>query len=118
MCVWAQLLGLALGAKTVKMAQGHRGANHPVRNLRTNKVEITSQNHGYAIASDNLPDNVVITHKSLFDDTIAGIKTAGGRVCSVQYHPESSPGPHDSHYIFDDFVANMKKHSHNRDQHA
>lgn len=106
-CLGHQLLALALGAKTEKMRQGHRGANHPIRNISTQKVEITSQNHGYVVAHGSLPKGVVSTHLSLFDGTIAGLRVEGKPVFSVQYHPESSPGPHDSRYLFDQFVDMM-----------
>ena len=102
-CLGHQLLALALKAKTKKMKLGHRGANHPVKNLINNKVEITSQNHGFEIIKENLPKNVEITHKSLFDNCIEGIKLKNKPVFSVQYHPESSPGPQDSYYLFDQF---------------
>jgi carbamoyl-phosphate synthase small subunit len=85
------------------MHQGHRGANHPVKDLKTNKVEITSQNHGFVVKDDSLPDNVKITHISLFDKTIEGIELTDKAAFSVQFHPESSPGPHDSHYLFERF---------------
>ena len=103
-CLGHQLLALALGAKTIKMHHGHRGSNHPVYNIETGTVEVTSQNHGYAVDGQTLPANVVVTHKSLFDDTIEGIKLTDYPVRSVQYHPEGCPGPQDSHYIFQDFA--------------
>ncbi len=103
-CLGHQLLALAMGAKTIKMSQGHRGANHPVQDLRTKKVEITSQNHGFCVDKDSLPDNLEITHISLFDNTIEGIKVKNKKAFSVQYHPESSPGPSDSFYLFEEFV--------------
>ena len=104
-CLGHQLLGLTLGARTEKMRQGHRGANHPILNLKTGKVEITSQNHGFVVC--DLPDGVKETHRSLFDGTIAGLELTGRPVSSVQYHPESSPGPHDSRYLFEGFKATM-----------
>lgn len=104
-CLGHQLLALAAGAKTKKMFQGHRGANHPVINLTNKKVEITSQNHGFCVDDLDLPDNIEVTHRSLFDGTIAGIKLKGKYAFSVQYHPESSPGPSDSFYCFEDFVS-------------
>ncbi len=107
-CLGHQLLALALGCITTKMHQGHRGANHPVQDLHTGKVEITSQNHGFVVAKNALPDDVEITHLSLFDDTIEGIKSKTKPVFSVQYHPESSPGPHDSFYLFERFIGFMK----------
>ena len=103
-CMGHQLLCLASGLDTIKMKQGHRGINHPVKNLQTNKVEITSQNHGFCADDEHLPSNIKITHRSLFDNTIAGIARTDKYAFSVQYHPESSPGPHDSQYLFDDFV--------------
>jgi len=107
-CLGHQILALALGAKTKKMRLGHRGANHPVKNLIKNKVEITSQNHGFEIIKKSLPKNIEITHKSLFDDCIEGIKLKNKPVFSVQYHPESNPGPQDSIYLFQEFINNMK----------
>ena len=106
-----QILALALGAKTEKMKLGHRGANHPVKNLIENKVEITSQNHGFEIVKENLPKNIEITHESLFDKSIEGIKLKNKPVFSVQYHPESNPGPQDSVYLFEEFVKSMKKNA-------
>ena len=101
-CLGHQLISLALGAKTKKMFQGHRGANHPVKNLETEKVEITSQNHGFEVTEKSIPKGVKITHKSLFDGSIEGIRK-GKNIFAVQYHPEASPGPHDSHYLFQEF---------------
>ncbi len=109
-CLGHQLLALALGGKTVKMAQGHRGANHPVKNHITGAVEITSQNHGFAVLADSLPADVTITHTSLFDGSVEGLRVNGKPVFSVQYHPEASPGPHDSAYLFDEFMK-LIKHS-------
>lgn len=106
-CLGHQLLALAMGAKTVKMHQGHRGANHPVQDLRTKKVEITSQNHGFTVDEKTLPDNLEITHRSLFDGTIEGVKVKNKKAFSVQYHPESSPGPSDSYYLFERFMQMM-----------
>jgi carbamoyl-phosphate synthase small subunit len=103
-CLGHQLIALALGAKTEKMRQGHRGANHPIRNEKTGKVEITSQNHGYVVSIDHFPANAEVTHKSLFDGTVAGLAMKDKPVFAVQYHPESSPGPHDSRYLFDQFI--------------
>ena len=108
-CLGHQLLALACGGKTIKMAQGHRGANHPVQNLKNNKVEITSQNHGFTVDKLSLPNNIEITHISLFDQTIEGIKIKNKPAFSVQYHPESSPGPSDSVYLFDEFVELIKQ---------
>ncbi len=110
-CLGHQLLALSLDAKTKKMKLGHRGANHPVKNLINKKVEITSQNHGFEIIKQSLPKNVDITHKSLFDDCIEGIKLKGKPVFSVQYHPESNPGPQDSHYLFNQFIEEVKKNA-------
>lgn len=103
-CLGHQLLGLALGAKTRKMAQGHHGANHPVKDLETGKVEIVSMNHGFTVDQQTLPKGVKETHVSLFDGTNCGIAVEGKPAFSVQYHPEASPGPMDSHYLFDRFA--------------
>ena len=110
-CLGHQILSLALGAKTKKMFQGHRGANHPVKNLETSVVEITSQNHGFEVDRDSLPNNIIETHISLFDGTNEGIKHKDLPIFSVQYHPESSPGPHDSKYLFNQFFELVKKHA-------
>jgi len=110
-CLGHQILALALGAKTKKMKLGHRGANHPVKNLIKDSVEITSQNHGFEIIKKSLPKNIKITHKSLFDNCIEGIKLKNKPVFSVQYHPESNPGPQDSVYLFQEFINNMKKNA-------
>jgi carbamoyl-phosphate synthase small subunit len=109
-CLGHQMLGLALGAKTVKMAQGHHGANHPVQDLSTGKVEIVSMNHGFAVDRESLPDGVVETHVSLFDGSNCGIALADQPVFSVQYHPEASPGPKDSFYLFERFRDAMRAH--------
>ncbi len=106
-CLGHQMLALALGARTVKMNHGHHGANHPVKDLETGKVEITSMNHGFTVDSQTLPDGVAETHVSLFDGSNCGIRMAGRPVFSVQYHPEASPGPQDSFYLFDRFAAAM-----------
>ena len=103
-CLGHQILALALGARTEKMHMGHRGANHPVKELATGKVEITSQNHGFVVVEESLPDTVEVTHKSLFDGSLEGIALKDRPVFSVQYHPEASPGPQDSHFLFDRFV--------------
>ncbi len=103
-CLGHQLLGLAVGGKTEKMHQGHHGANHPVKDLTTGKVEITSMNHGFAVDTASLPANVRQTHISLFDGSNAGLEVEGKPIFSVQYHPEASPGPHDSHYLFTRFL--------------
>jgi carbamoyl-phosphate synthase small subunit len=106
-CLGHQLLGLACGAKTFKLKFGHRGANHPVQNLETSAVEITSQNHGFAVAEDSLPDFLSVTHRSLNDGTIEGLTHRDVAAYSVQYHPEASAGPHDSHYLFRRFLKSM-----------
>ena len=106
-CLGHQLLALALGARTYKLTQGHRGANQPVKELATGRVEITSQNHGFAVADDSLPEGVEVTHTSLFDGSNEGIACAARRAFSVQYHPEASPGPSDSAHLFRRFVAMM-----------
>lgn len=103
-CLGHQLLALAYGASSYKLKFGHRGANHPIKNLATGKIEITSHNHGFAINKEALPKELEITHLNINDDTIAGIKAKDKPVFSVQYHPESSPGPHDSDYLFEDFL--------------
>jgi carbamoyl-phosphate synthase small subunit len=107
-CLGHQMLGLAIGAKTVKMHQGHHGANHPVKDFTTGKVEITSMNHGFAIERDTLPAEAEETHRSLFDGSNCGLRLRGRPVFSVQYHPEASPGPEDSHYLFRRFVNLMR----------
>jgi carbamoyl-phosphate synthase small subunit len=108
-CLGHQMLGLALGARTEKMRFGHHGANHPVKDLTTGKVEITSQNHGFAIADEGLPECLEVTHRSLFDGTIQGIRLKGRPVFSVQYHPEASPGPMDSAYLFERFLSYVRE---------
>ena len=108
-CLGHQLLALALGAKTSKMHLGHRGANHPVKNLITNKVEITSQNHGFKVEENSIPNNVNVTHLSLFDKSVEGIELINKPIFSVQYHPEASPGPQDSKYLFNKFVNYILK---------
>ena len=110
-CLGHQMLALSLGAKTVKMHQGHHGANHPVKDHTTGKVEITSMNHGFAVAGGSLPDAVEETHVSLFDGSNCGLRLKDKPVFSVQYHPEASPGPRDSHYLFDRFVGMMAEHA-------
>ncbi len=107
-CLGHQLLALAVGAQTTKMFQGHRGANHPVKRLSDGTVEITSMNHGFAVESATLPEGVVETHVSLFDGSNCGIEIDGGRAFSVQYHPEASPGPQDSFYLFERFVGMLR----------
>jgi carbamoyl-phosphate synthase small subunit len=108
-CLGHQLLALALGGQTKKMHMGHRGANQPVKDLTTGKVEITSQNHGFCVLPETLPENVEVTHISLFDQSNEGIRIKNQPVFSVQYHPEASPGPMDSHYLFERFTGMMKK---------
>lgn len=108
-CLGHQMLALALGARTKKMHLGHRGANHPVKDLETGKVEITSQNHGFCVELDSLPPGVIATHVSLFDGSNEGLRVNDKPIFSVQHHPEASPGPKDSHYLFDRFVAAMER---------
>ena len=107
-CLGHQLLAIALGAETKKMSFGHRGANHPVKELATGRVEITSQNHGFEVMADSLPAGVTATHVSLFDGTLEGLAVDDRPIFSVQYHPEASPGPQDAQHLFARFVANMK----------
>jgi carbamoyl-phosphate synthase small subunit len=109
-CLGHQLIGLSQGLKTVKMFNGHRGVNHPIKNLLTGKGEITSQNHGFVISKESIENNsdVEITHLHLNDNSVAGIRLKSKPVFSVQYHPEASAGPHDSRYLFDDFIARIK----------
>ncbi len=110
-CIGHQLIALALGAKTQKMRRGHRGANHPVKDLTTGKIEITSQNHGFVVDKKSLPKELEVSHISLFDQTVEGLRHTSKPTFCVQYHPESSPGPHDSRYLFDRFTDLMKKTS-------
>jgi carbamoyl-phosphate synthase small subunit len=109
-CLGHQILAEANGISTYKMHHGHRGLNHPVKNLITGKSEVTSQNHGFAVKAEEVAKNknVEITHVNLNDDTVEGIRLKNKKAFSVQYHPESSPGPHDSRYLFDDFVESLK----------
>tara|TARA_B100000579_G_scaffold436286_1_gene461826 strand:- start:7081 stop:8187 length:1107 start_codon:yes stop_codon:yes gene_type:complete len=109
-CLGHQILALALGAKTYKLKFGHRGCNHPVKNLLSKEIEITSQNHGFAIDSNSLSQELIITHRSLNDDTIEGIKCINYPAFSVQYHPESNPGPHDSRYLFKEFIKMIQNY--------
>jgi carbamoyl-phosphate synthase small subunit len=109
-CLGHQMMALAVGAKTRKMHQGHHGANHPVKDFTTDKVEIVSMNHGFAVDRDSLPENAIETHVSLFDGSNCGIALKDRPAFSVQHHPEASPGPQDSHYLFDRFVAMMDEH--------
>jgi carbamoyl-phosphate synthase small subunit len=112
-CLGHQILGLALGGETFKLKFGHHGANHPVLNRLTGKVEITSQNHGFAVDPDSLRDSEIeLTHVNLNDQTVEGFKHRSEPVFCVQYHPEAAPGPHDSHYLFHEFAALMKEHKH------
>jgi carbamoyl-phosphate synthase small subunit len=106
-CLGHQLLALALGARTFKLKFGHRGANHPVKHLETGRVEVTSQNHGFAVEPESLPDLVAVTHRSLYDGTIEGFRHVERPVFCVQYHPEASPGPHDADYLFARFAATL-----------
>jgi carbamoyl-phosphate synthase small subunit len=108
-CLGHQVLGLAMGARTFKLKFGHRGANHPVKELRSDKVEITSQNHGFAVDPGSLPHDVEITHLNLYDGTIEGLRHTSKPVFCVQYHPEASPGPHDADYLFGLFLDEMEK---------
>ena len=109
-CLGHQLLALALGAKTEKMTLGHRGGNHPVRDERSGRVEITAQNHGFVVVEDSLPTGVTVTHRSLFDGTVEGIEIRGKPFFSVQHHPEASPGPHDAAHLFEEFASCMAAH--------
>jgi len=111
-CLGHQILALAIGAKTYKLKFGHRGCNHPIKNLKTNKVEITSQNHGFSIDENSLPKNSEITHISLNDNTVEGLRCTNMPAFSVQFHPESSPGPHDSRYLFREFIDMMLEKVH------
>ena len=108
-CLGHQLMALSQGLKTAKMHNGHRGINHPIKNLLTGKGEITSQNHGFMVTRESIAQNsdVELTHVHLNDDTVAGIRLKSKKVFSVQYHPEASAGPHDSRYLFDQFITNM-----------
>jgi len=108
-CLGHQILGLALGAKTFKLKFGHRGANHPVKDLRTGKIEITSQNHGFAVDPASLPSDVEVTHTNLYDGTVEGLRHTTKPAFCVQYHPEASPGPHDADYLFSEFLDAMEK---------
>ena len=107
-CLGHQILGLAMGAQTFKLKFGHRGANHPVKELRSGKIEITSQNHGFAVDPDTVPHDVEVTHLNLYDGTIEGLKHTSRPVFCVQYHPEASPGPHDADYLFSEFMNVME----------
>ena len=109
-CLGHQLISLAYGAKTYKLKFGHRGGNHPVKNIKTGKIEITSQNHSYAVDMESLKDtDLEVTHINILDNTVEGVECIKDKVFSVQYHPESAPGPQDSDYLFDRFVALMEE---------
>ena len=108
-CLGHQILGLAVGGKTFKLKFGHRGANHPVKELASGRVEITSQNHGFAVDPDSLPSDAHVTHLNLYDGTLEGFRHTTKPICSVQYHPEASPGPHDADYLFLQFVGSMER---------
>jgi carbamoyl-phosphate synthase small subunit len=108
-CLGHQVLGLAMGAKTFKLKFGHRGANHPVKDLTSGRVEITSQNHGFAVDPSTLPADTIVTHQNLYDGTVEGFKHTTKPIFSVQYHPEASPGPHDADYLFRQFLDAMEK---------
>jgi carbamoyl-phosphate synthase small subunit len=107
-CLGHQVLGLAMGGKTFKLKFGHRGGNHPVKNLATNHVEITSQNHGFAVDPESLPGDVKVTHVNLYDGTVEGLRHVNKKVFCVQYHPEASPGPHDADYLFRQFLDEIE----------
>ncbi len=109
-CLGHQLLGQALGARTEKLKFGHHGANQPVKNLLSGRVEITSQNHGFVVVRDTLPKDALVTHINLNDNTLEGIRYPSHRAFSVQYHPEAAPGPHDAHYLFGEFIGMMRDH--------
>ena len=114
-CLGHQVLGLAMGAATYKLKFGHRGANHPVKNLATGQVEITSQNHGFAVDPKSLPDEVEVTHLNLYDGTVEGLRHRRLPVSCVQYHPEASPGPHDADYLFAGFIEAMERRAGRKD---
>jgi len=106
-CLGHQILGLAMGAETFKLKFGHRGANHPVKDLKTGAIEITSQNHGFAVDPNSLPADVEVTHLNLYDGTIEGLRHVSKPAFCVQYHPEAAPGPHDADYLFTEFLTAM-----------
>jgi carbamoyl-phosphate synthase small subunit len=108
-CLGHQILSLAMGANTYKMKFGHRGANHPVKELHSGKIEITSQNHGFAVDPDSLPSNLKVTHLNLYDGTVEGLRHVDKPVFCVQYHPEAAPGPHDADYLFAQFLKEMDR---------
>ena len=109
-CLGHQILSLAFGGKTYKLKFGHRGCNHPIKNNISEAIEITSQNHGFSVDANSLPKNIEITHISLNDNTVEGIRCIDKPIFSVQHHPEASPGPHDSQYLFNQFEKLMKKY--------
>jgi len=108
-CLGHQVLGLAMGGRTYKLKFGHRGANHPVKFLDSGRVEITSQNHGFAVDPDSLPATAHVTHLNLYDGTVEGLRHTDKPVFSVQYHPEASPGPHDADYLFRQFLDEIER---------
>jgi carbamoyl-phosphate synthase small subunit len=108
-CLGHQILGLAVGARTFKLKFGHRGANHPVKDLESGKIEITSQNHGFAVDPESLPADIKVTHLNLYDGTVEGFRHTSKPIFSVQYHPEASPGPHDADYLFRQFLESMER---------
>jgi carbamoyl-phosphate synthase small subunit len=108
-CLGHQILALAMGGQTYKLKFGHRGANHPVKELQSGQVEITSQNHGFAVDPETVPSDVAVTHVNLYDGTIEGLRHATKPVFCVQYHPEASPGPHDADYLFKQFMDEIEK---------
>ena len=108
-CLGHQLLALALGAKTYKLKFGHRGGNHPVKQLDSGAIEITAQNHGFAVDPDSLPATARVTHLNLYDGTVEGLRHVDKPIYSVQYHPEASPGPHDADYLFTQFIETMER---------
>ena len=113
-CLGHQMICLAYGAKTYKLKFGHRGGNHPVLNLETNKIEITSQNHSYAVDEESLKKtDLKVTHKNILDGTVEGVRSKKDNIFSVQYHPESAPGPEDSKYLFDEFIELLRKNKKN-----
>jgi carbamoyl-phosphate synthase small subunit len=110
-CLGHQIIALAFGGRTFKLRFGHHADNHPIKNLRTGAVEITSQNHGFAVCADDLPSELEVTHINLNDGTVAGLRHRRLPVMSVQYHPEAAPGPHDSRYIFAEFLSNVEAYT-------
>jgi carbamoyl-phosphate synthase small subunit len=108
-CLGHQIIGQAFGGETYKMKFGHRGGNQPIKDLTTGRIEIAAHNHGFAVKAESLPDNVAVTHINLNDNTVAGLQHKTLPIFSVQYHPESAPGPHDSEYLFQRFIELMKE---------